>query len=158
MVWCCVSALKLRFAAIDGQDLYALFLQGTSKISSFLQESDVEFMINLDVERGNVTRSEETGSKVTEGEKGVVLRFANIGQQNIVIQSCSDIPQQYTFLSFLAIFEIGSLISGVARSSAMLIIGRAVTGMGGSGLINGALTIMAASSAPEKRPGKQYQP
>ena len=35
---------------------------------------------------------------------------------------------QTTFLSFLAIFELGSLLCGVAISSKMLIIGRAVAG------------------------------
>jgi MFS family permease len=36
----------------------------------------------------------------------------------------------------------------------MLIIGRAVAGMGGSGLVNGALTILAAIAPMHKRPGK----
>jgi MFS family permease len=36
----------------------------------------------------------------------------------------------------------------------MLIVGRAVAGMGGSGLMNGGLTIMANSISPTKRPGK----
>ena len=36
----------------------------------------------------------------------------------------------------------------------MLIVGRAVAGMGASGLINGALTILAASSPLHKRPGE----
>lgn len=50
------------------------------------------------------------------------------------------------------IFELGSLICGVAQSSTMLIIGRAIAGMGSSGLINGTLTILAGSITPEKRP------
>lgn len=35
----------------------------------------------------------------------------------------------------------------------MLIVGRAVAGMGSSGLQNGALTIMAAAVPMQKRPG-----
>jgi MFS family permease len=35
----------------------------------------------------------------------------------------------------------------------MLIIGRAVAGLGGSGLMNGALTIIAAALPMHKRPG-----
>ena len=62
------------------------------------------------------------------------------------------IRMQYTFLSFLAVFELGSLLCGVANSSKMLIIGRAVAGLGSSGLVNGALTIMAACVPLEKRP------
>ena len=59
---------------------------------------------------------------------------------------------QYTFLSFLAVFELGSLLCGVANSFKMLIVGRAVAGLGSSGLVNGALTIMAACVPLEKRP------
>ena len=62
---------------------------------------------------------------------------------------------QSTFLFFLGLFELGSLLCGVARSSDMLIVGRAIAGMGVSGLSNGALTIIAACAPMEKRPGKQ---
>ena len=62
---------------------------------------------------------------------------------------------QYTFLFFLGLFELGSLLCGVANSSDMLIVGRAIAGMGGSGLANGALTIIAACAPLAKRPGRQ---
>lgn len=61
---------------------------------------------------------------------------------------------KFTYLTFLAVFEVGSLICGVAQSSKMLIVGRAVAGMGASGLSNGGLTILASLAPPEKRPGK----
>ncbi|TAQ89674.1 hypothetical protein B7494_g2010 [Chlorociboria aeruginascens] len=57
-----------------------------------------------------------------------------------------------TFLCYVAIFELGSLISGVSRSSDMLIVGRTVSGMGTSGLWNGGLTIIAGAAPIEKRP------
>ncbi|EXL64750.1 hypothetical protein FOPG_18996 [Fusarium oxysporum f. sp. conglutinans race 2 54008] len=59
---------------------------------------------------------------------------------------------KWTFLVFLVLLEIGSLICGVATSSNMLIIGRAITGFGSSGIQNGAFTIIAASVYPEWRP------
>jgi MFS family permease len=64
--------------------------------------------------------------------------------------------EKYTFLAFLGIFEFGSAICGAAQSSNMLIIGRAVAGLGGSGLSNGALTILSASVPMAKRPGKFF--
>lgn len=64
------------------------------------------------------------------------------------------ISSQYIFLIFLALFELGSLLCGVANSSNMLIIGRAIAGMGGSGLSNGAITIVAACVPLVKRPGQ----
>ena len=57
------------------------------------------------------------------------------------------------FFIFFGIFELGSLLCGVASSSKMLIIGRAVAGMGSSGVQNGVLTIVAAALPLEKRPG-----
>lgn len=59
---------------------------------------------------------------------------------------------QYTFLAFLFIFEVGSAVCGSAQSSKALIVGRAVAGLGGSGIMNGALTIVSASSPIDKQP------
>jgi MFS family permease len=56
------------------------------------------------------------------------------------------------FMIHLGIFEVGSLLCGVARSSKMLIVGRAVAGMGGAGITNGALTIIALCVPMQKRP------
>ena len=61
---------------------------------------------------------------------------------------------KWTFILFFAIFELGSLICGVAPSSKALIVGRAVAGLGVSGVFAGALTIIAAALAPEKRASK----
>ncbi|KAG9254373.1 major facilitator superfamily domain-containing protein [Emericellopsis atlantica] len=59
---------------------------------------------------------------------------------------------KWTFLLFFLVFEIGSAICGAATSSAMLIAGRAVAGIGGSGLVNGGLTIIMAAAKPERMP------
>ena len=60
---------------------------------------------------------------------------------------------QWPFIICLAIFEVGSVLCGAAKSSVMLIVGRAVAGIGGSGLLNGALIILNASVAPHRQPG-----
>lgn len=54
---------------------------------------------------------------------------------------------------FLGLFELGSLLCALAKDSKMLIIARAVAGLGSAGLINGALTIVAACVPLEKRAG-----
>lgn len=59
---------------------------------------------------------------------------------------------KWTFLAFFAFFEFGSLICAVAQSSNMLIVGRALAGMGGSGLQNGGLTMLAILLPLHKRP------
>jgi len=55
---------------------------------------------------------------------------------------------------FFAIFELGSAICGAAQSSSMLIIGRAIAGVGAAGISSGAYTMLSASVPLEKRPGE----
>lgn len=64
----------------------------------------------------------------------------------------SNFSAQKAFLTGVAIFEIGSLMSGAANSSNTMITGRAIAGVGGSGLLTGLLTILASSTPLEKRP------
>ncbi|KAF4952325.1 hypothetical protein FSARC_12668 [Fusarium sarcochroum] len=59
---------------------------------------------------------------------------------------------RWIFLGLFFIFQLGCLICGVAQSSVMLIIGRAIAGIGSSGIQNGALTIIAKSVPIHRRP------
>ncbi|RAL09040.1 MFS general substrate transporter [Aspergillus homomorphus CBS 101889] len=43
---------------------------------------------------------------------------------------------KYTYIAFIALFELGSLVCGVSTSSNMFIVGRAIAGMGSSGVSN----------------------
>lgn len=49
---------------------------------------------------------------------------------------------KYVFLSCIGLFELGSLVCGTAPNSTALILGRAISGMGATGLFSGAITIM----------------
>lgn len=53
------------------------------------------------------------------------------------------------FLFALFLFELGSTIAAAAQSSAMLIIGRAVAGLGNAGLLSGS-TLIFTYSVPLK--------
>jgi MFS family permease len=59
---------------------------------------------------------------------------------------------KWVYLTTIAIFELGSLICGVAPNSIALIIGRAVAGVGSAGIFSGALIIVAYSVPLVKRP------
>ena len=61
-------------------------------------------------------------------------------------------PLKTAFLIAILVFEIGSLICGVAQNSITLIVGRAIAGAGGGGIASGAYTIVAFSAPPTKRP------
>jgi len=59
---------------------------------------------------------------------------------------------KWVFLIAIAIFELGSLICGVAPTSIALIIGRAIAGVGSAGIFSGGLIIIAYSVPLPKRP------
>ncbi|KAI0435857.1 MFS general substrate transporter [Xylaria telfairii] len=59
---------------------------------------------------------------------------------------------KWSFLGTLFIFEVGSLICALAPTSTALIVGRAISGVGSSGVFSGALIILAFSTPLEKRP------
>ncbi|KAI4197919.1 MAG: hypothetical protein LQ350_005622 [Teloschistes chrysophthalmus] len=61
-------------------------------------------------------------------------------------------PLKLTFLMSIFIFELGSLICGVAPTSTALIVGRAIAGLGAAGIGSGTYTIIAFSSGPKNRP------
>ncbi|CAE7199367.1 hypothetical protein P3342_010226 [Pyrenophora teres f. teres] len=56
------------------------------------------------------------------------------------------------FLVFVCTFELGSLMCAVASSSVVLIVARAIAGLGASGIFNGAMTVLAGAVPREKSP------
>ncbi|KAH8203950.1 hypothetical protein TruAng_001892 [Truncatella angustata] len=61
-------------------------------------------------------------------------------------------PLKWSFLCSVAVFEIGSLVCGVAPSSIALIVGRAVQGAGAAGITGGCYTIASFITPPSKVP------
>jgi MFS family permease len=59
---------------------------------------------------------------------------------------------QYTYLTFTLLFELGSLVCGLATSSSMFIGGRVIAGLGAAGLTNGAFTVISSSVPLDKSP------
>lgn len=51
-------------------------------------------------------------------------------------------PIKSVYLASVVIFELGNLLAGVAPSSSVLILGRAISGVGCSGIICGVLTLV----------------
>lgn len=50
------------------------------------------------------------------------------------------------------IFELGSLVCGVAPNSIALIIGRAIAGLGSAGILTGSFVVVAHSVPLQARP------
>lgn len=55
-------------------------------------------------------------------------------------------------MAAIGIFEVGSLVCGVAPNSVALIVGRAIAGLGSAGIFAGALVIVAYTVPLVKRP------
>ena len=52
----------------------------------------------------------------------------------------------------MLVFEVGSLICALAPGPTALIFGRAVAGLGGSGVVVGVFTMLGFAASPEMRP------
>jgi EmrB/QacA subfamily drug resistance transporter len=61
-------------------------------------------------------------------------------------------PTKNVFLSGIFLFEAGSAVCGAAQTSTMLIIGRAIAGLGSSGIFTGAILIMLNTVPLHRRP------
>ncbi|KAJ7764878.1 major facilitator superfamily transporter [Mycena metata] len=64
----------------------------------------------------------------------------------------SFLSMKWVYIAAISIFEIGSLICGVAPNSTALIVGRAIAGLGSAGIFSGALIIVANTVELERRP------
>ncbi|KAF4480316.1 Efflux pump mlcE [Colletotrichum fructicola Nara gc5] len=59
---------------------------------------------------------------------------------------------KWTYIVFLVIFEVGSLICALSQSSVQFIAGRTVAGIGASGLFNGSMIIIYGMVSAQQRP------
>lgn len=61
-------------------------------------------------------------------------------------------PIKWVYIIALAVFEVGSLICGLAPNSLGLIFGRAIAGLGSAGTFSGAVTIISLNMPLQERP------
>ncbi|GAM40549.1 hypothetical protein TCE0_039f12982 [Talaromyces pinophilus] len=60
-------------------------------------------------------------------------------------------PLKTSFLLAGVIFEIGNIVCATAASSTAVVVGRAISGMGGAGIMSGAFIIIAVTAKPQYR-------
>ncbi|WVQ84184.1 hypothetical protein IAT38_006334 [Cryptococcus sp. DSM 104549] len=66
-------------------------------------------------------------------------------------QSMNIFPSKHVITTAVVIFEVGSLVCGVARSMDVLILGRAIAGLGAAGIFIGAMVVVAELVPLNKR-------
>ncbi|KAK8041168.1 hypothetical protein PG994_014175 [Apiospora phragmitis] len=105
---------------------------------------------------GDLTQ-EKTGESIEyiTGFKLLAVMIAVVLAAFLMLLDIS-IISTWTFLIFFLVFEVGSLVCGVATSSPMFIGGRVIAGLGSSGIMNGAMTLIAGAVPLEKRPCEPF--
>ncbi|KAK3329998.1 major facilitator superfamily domain-containing protein [Apodospora peruviana] len=99
--------------------------------------------------------TDEFRSLTDVGWYASAYQFGIAAPQPLIGKVYTHFSTKWTFLACFAVFELGSVLCGAALSSTMLIVGRAVAGLGAAGIINGAITIVSSCAPLEKRPIQQ---
>lgn len=115
----------------------AMFLVSldTTIISTAIPQITDEFNSTADV--GWYGAAFLLGSAVTQAPWGKLYGFFNI---------------KWTYLLSLLLFELGSLLCALSHNSPTFVIGRAIAGIGGSGIGSGIYTIIGVCVPPKTRP------
>ncbi|KAI1656409.1 MFS general substrate transporter [Daldinia decipiens] len=86
------------------------------------------------------------------GWYGASFMVALCASQPLAGKTYTLFSKKHTFLLYLFVFELGSLVCALAPTSNSLIVGRAVAGLGASGIFAGGLTILTTIVPLRKRP------
>ncbi|KAI1098442.1 MFS general substrate transporter, partial [Jackrogersella minutella] len=130
-----VTGIKLMLILSPITLVYFLLMLDGSIVSTAIPSITSEFNSLLDI-----------------GWYGGAYQLASSAFQPLSGKIYTYFSTKWCFLTFFFIFELGSVICGAAQSSVMLIIGRAIAGLGSSGLANGVMTIISATMPPHKQP------
>ncbi|KAK4867164.1 hypothetical protein LT330_000674 [Penicillium expansum] len=130
---------------ITGFKLWAILISGTL----------VQFVMMLDqstIATAVPYITDEFHSLLDVGWYGSAYQLASAAFQPLTGKLYTYLRIKWTFFAFFFVFELGSLLCAIAQSSKMLIVARAIAGLGGSGLLNGGLTMISACLPKHKRP------
>ncbi|PVH94015.1 MFS general substrate transporter [Periconia macrospinosa] len=130
-----MSGIKRTMIILPATLVYFLVMLDSSIISTAIPQITDEFNSLLDV-----------------GWYGSAYQLASSAFVPLAGKIYIFFPIKWSFIVFFTVFELGSALCGAAQSSPMLIVGRAIAGLGASGLMNGILTILAAILPPHKLP------
>ncbi|KAH6714975.1 MFS multidrug transporter [Leptodontidium sp. MPI-SDFR-AT-0119] len=131
------------------------YLTGYSLVLMMASITVISFLMLLDatiIATAIPRITSEFHSVLDIGWYGASYQLTNASLQPMAGKFYTYFSSKRTFIVFFAVFEVGSLICGLASSSKMLIVGRAVAGLGASGIQNGIFAIIAGSVPMAKRP------
>ncbi|KAI0851731.1 MFS general substrate transporter [Daldinia vernicosa] len=131
------------------------YVQGPKLYLVMLSTTMVYFLIMLDntiLATAIPYITDEFHSLLDVGWYGSAYQLSCSALQPFGGKIYSKFNSKWSFIIYLILFEAGSAVCGAASSSAMLIGGRAIAGVGGSGLLNGTLIIMNSCIPPHRQP------
>ncbi|KAL2871247.1 MDR family MFS transporter [Aspergillus lucknowensis] len=140
--------------AVKGE-LVQDWLEGWKLLSVIGGVTLVSFLMLLDtsiISTAIPVITRDFNSLVDVGWYGSAYQLASAALQPLTGKVYENFSAKWVYIAFFAVFEVGSLICGVATDSKMLIVGRAIAGLGVSGISNGAFTIIAGIAPMHKRP------
>ncbi|KAI0165150.1 MFS general substrate transporter [Hypoxylon sp. FL1284] len=130
-----ISGIKLALVLIAITIVYFLVMLDTTIVATAIPYITHDFHSLLDV-----------------GWYGSAYLLSSSTLQPLSGKIYSKLNSKWCFVVYLVLFEVGSVISGAASSSIMLILGRVVSGIGGSGLLNGNSIILNSCVPPHRQP------
>ena len=135
---------------------YFLVFLDASVMSTVSPAITTEFNSLVDI--GWYGSAYQVGSTAFQPLSGKIYRYFSVKAGTQRAESWCNLrgltlaPPQWSFVAFFIIFEIGSAVCGAAQSSRMLIVGRAIAGLGSSGIFTGTMTTVANILPLQKRP------
>ena len=147
----------LKLVLLAGASVVAVFLIALDQVSNLSTNTDT---VKKTFDKDNQTIVGTAIPKITDEFHGIgdvswyaAAYFMTFGATQT---SAGKIYRYYnlkwSFLVSMLIFEVGSLICGVAPNSKTLVVGRAIAGLGAAGLSVGGTTIVSFTVSPVKRP------
>lgn len=130
-----ISGIKLTLVLTAITIVYFLVMLDTTIVATAIPYITNDFHSLLDV-----------------GWYGSAYLLSSSALQPLSGKVYSKLNSKWCFVVYLVIFEIGSVICAVASSSTMLIAGRVVSGIGGSGLLNGNSIVLNSCVPPHRQP------
>ncbi|KAI8258205.1 Efflux pump mlcE [Colletotrichum sp. SAR11_239] len=112
-------------------------------------------LINLDnaiLSTATPTITNEFHSVKDIGWYALLLTHQRSALQPLTGKFFTYFSNKWTYIVFLVIFEVGSLICALSQSSVQFIAGRTVAGIGASGLFNGSMIIIYGMVSAQQRP------
>ncbi|KLJ06592.1 hypothetical protein EMPG_17906 [Blastomyces silverae] len=130
---------------IDGWKWYLTFISILA--STFLYALDVTVVADL-----QAVIVEELGGIQNLSWLSVAFLLCATAINLVWGRMYGQVNVKWLFITNTVIFEVGSAICGAAPSLNVMILGRALAGMGGSGLYVGCMTLIAATTTLTERP------